>query len=343
MAFYGDLILSRACHEEMIVLWRVEGFNSEDPPPSPNVAPTAHDPRELTRSAFVPKSPGQGQAQYTRLLQLHTPGCGPQFFMRFGLFHQQGHHPMLGFCNAASRIQFWDLVRISEYHEYMAALAKHAAGRDDNADRPPRPVWLRQGPRRRKAGETLLPPLRGAGGGPAGGGAGGGGGGGIPSKLRAADSNSNNNKDAASDKDSAMSNGTPDAEASSAGAEAAGAAGGRNVGGASAGGGGRGTDWLQGWDLRHSSSDPHQLVSAHSSERLIKPYAILVGRQVAWSPEGRVVRGGGEQQPGRGHAAVGQGRRERAGGRRRGRLVLVLFSKYVLTSSARPGGGCSDG
>ncbi|OAR03049.1 hypothetical protein LLEC1_06282, partial [Akanthomyces lecanii] len=33
VSFFGDYILSRACHDNVIVLWRIEGFSSQGPPP----------------------------------------------------------------------------------------------------------------------------------------------------------------------------------------------------------------------------------------------------------------------------------------------------------------------
>ncbi|PHH75875.1 hypothetical protein CDD83_4347 [Cordyceps sp. RAO-2017] len=109
VAFYGDQILSRACHDNVIVLWRIEGFSSDSPPPRTSMAPTPQ--------IVVPS------AQYTRLLEFHTPNCGPQFFMRFKLHHVPGQNPVLAFCNAAGNIFFWDLKRITEYCNVMAMRA----------------------------------------------------------------------------------------------------------------------------------------------------------------------------------------------------------------------------
>ncbi|KAJ6784981.1 hypothetical protein PWT90_08127 [Aphanocladium album] len=62
VAFFGDFILSRACHDNVIVLWRIEGFSSDGPAPPQSAAPTAQtvvptsmdDQSRLTRSYFVP-------------------------------------------------------------------------------------------------------------------------------------------------------------------------------------------------------------------------------------------------------------------------------------------------
>ncbi|KAK3940677.1 Polycomb protein eed-A [Diplogelasinospora grovesii] len=147
VAFFGDLILSRACHEDSIVLWRIEGFSSDDPPPTPSQAPTAHDPAKSTRSAFAPPPSLMGRpALWTRLTQFHTPDCGVQFFLRFRVYHTPGRHPILAFCNPKSRTMFWDMTRLTEYSRFMEELkeqAKEQAHRGDRPAPPPeRPAWL---------------------------------------------------------------------------------------------------------------------------------------------------------------------------------------------------------
>ena len=42
--------------------------------------------------------------------------------MRFKLFHVPDQNPVLAFCNAAGNIFFWDLQRLTVYHEVMAGL-----------------------------------------------------------------------------------------------------------------------------------------------------------------------------------------------------------------------------
>ncbi|KAH6607894.1 hypothetical protein Trco_004207 [Trichoderma cornu-damae] len=131
VSFYGDLILSRACHDDVIVLWKIEGFSSDDPLPPQSTAPTPQnvlptnyeDPGRLTRSAFVPLTSPQCPVQYTRLLAFHTPNCGPQFFMRFKLHHVPDQNPVLAFCNAAGNIFFWDLKRLTTHRDVMSMLA----------------------------------------------------------------------------------------------------------------------------------------------------------------------------------------------------------------------------
>ncbi|CAJ2512177.1 Uu.00g051920.m01.CDS01 [Anthostomella pinea] len=119
VAFFGDLVLSRACHEDIIVLWRIEGFSSRDPPPAAHDAPTTSDPERLTRSAFAPATASACPPQYTRLLQFFTPQCGHQFYLRFKLYQNKNRHPILAFGNAHSTIYFWDLARLISYHDFI--------------------------------------------------------------------------------------------------------------------------------------------------------------------------------------------------------------------------------
>ncbi|KAI0020222.1 WD domain-containing protein [Xylariomycetidae sp. FL0641] len=139
VAFFGDLVLSRACHEDVIVLWRIEGFSSCDPPPATADAPTTSDTERLTRSAFAPATASSCPPQYTRLLQFETPQCGHQFYLRFKLFHDKDKHPVLAFGNAHSSIMFWDLVRLRGYYDFMND-AKDPAR--DKSQPIRRPGWL---------------------------------------------------------------------------------------------------------------------------------------------------------------------------------------------------------
>lgn len=147
MAFFGDLILSRACHEDIIVLWRIEGFSSHDPPPEMSEAPTTSDTERLTRSAFAPATASACPPQYTRLLEFWTPNCGHQFYLRFKLFHDKDKHPVLAFGNAKATIFFWDLARLGDYHKFISEV------RDPDRDKAQpvlRPGWLTSGQHRHK-------------------------------------------------------------------------------------------------------------------------------------------------------------------------------------------------
>ncbi|KAI9821234.1 MAG: hypothetical protein M1827_003969 [Pycnora praestabilis] len=103
--FYNDLIISKSAQEGKIVLWRIEGFSSSNPHPTPETAPSTHEFRE-TRSAF-----GGG---YQRLLQFEAPQTD-LFYLRFGFFNQPEKHPILAMGNEASKIFFWDLERLEEW------------------------------------------------------------------------------------------------------------------------------------------------------------------------------------------------------------------------------------
>jgi polycomb protein EED len=99
VAWYHDLILSKCAEENKIVLWRIEGFDSSQAPPSPDSAPTTHEFRP-TRSAFG--------GTYQRLLQFECADTS-SFYMRFSLFTQPQQRPILAIGNTRSRIFLWDL------------------------------------------------------------------------------------------------------------------------------------------------------------------------------------------------------------------------------------------
>ncbi|KAJ1331902.1 polycomb protein EED [Microdochium nivale] len=149
VAFFGDLVMSRACHEDIIVLWQIDGFSSDDPPPTPLEAPTTSDTERLTRSAFVPTT----ASQYTRLIQFHTPGCGFQFYMRFKIFHDDKKHPVLAFGSAHSEIFFWDLARLITYHDFMDDYNDPDRDRTRRLVRPP---WLQSVKSKARPGTDLL-------------------------------------------------------------------------------------------------------------------------------------------------------------------------------------------
>ncbi|CAK7220871.1 hypothetical protein SCUCBS95973_004304 [Sporothrix curviconia] len=338
VSFYGDLILSRACLEDVIVLWRIEGFDSTAKPPSPEQAPSNQDATKLTRSTFhvplITSPPSAGASAgfpsgalaastppYTRLLQLHTPGCGPQFFMRFGLFNLEGHHPMLAFCNATAKIFFWDFTCFSAYRQFMAAnhrreRQKNIPGQVDEGP-VPRPPWLRiVVPRKRPTGNS------GTNGGYSAGGR----------RLRETPSGLGLMERAGagegSDRESSVVSGAVGPGGTTAGgaaasvaasttasalppvANAAAAATAATTDSAAAAAAATGTattesaggtpkgrsavgfnikdlynqETLDDWDSKYNTNDPHVLIKAHKTETTKGLSA--VGRQVAWSPEG---------------------------------------------------------
>lgn len=105
------------------------------------VVPTNFDDHNrLTRSAFIPNLGLQWPTQYTRLAVFHTPNCGPQFFMRFGLHFVPGQNPVLAFCNAGGMIFFWDFERLVIHQEIVERLEDE----DRDKDAPfPLPSWLK--------------------------------------------------------------------------------------------------------------------------------------------------------------------------------------------------------
>ncbi|KAH8719045.1 Polycomb protein esc [Beauveria bassiana] len=257
VAFCGDCILSRACHDNVIVLWRIEGFSSEGPPPPQSDAPTAQavvptsldDQSRLTRSYFVPATTPECPSQYTRLLEFHTPNCGPQFFMRFGLHHVPGQNPVLAFCNAGGNILFWDLHRLSVYHDVMLAL--HDPGRDRTQPRAPLPTWLKAIIPRQRA--DMFGRIKG-----------------VKEKRAVTAPNSARQSSVSSSRGGGGGGGGAPASVSSAG-------------GAEETTPEFSAETLESWASKYSMEDPHEPVKAHRTE---SSAATFVGRQAAWSPGG---------------------------------------------------------
>jgi polycomb protein EED len=114
--FHNDVIISRAANEHTILLWRIEGFDSENPPPTSFPMPhsqTVHsDKAVIAPASFRTRSAWGGRFQ--RLLQFDLPDSGAQY-IRFGLFHELGKHPILSAGNHRSEVFFWDLERLEEY------------------------------------------------------------------------------------------------------------------------------------------------------------------------------------------------------------------------------------
>lgn len=145
--FFGDLILSRACNDPNIVMWKITGFTSDGPPPSDLIAPIPTDVTKanyddisrFTRSAFLPsKLPGVNA--FTKLALFHTPGNSSQFFMRFGLHHVPDQNPVLAFCNAGGNVFMWDLERMTIYQRLADQM--NDPNREDSQNLVV-PSWLR--------------------------------------------------------------------------------------------------------------------------------------------------------------------------------------------------------
>jgi polycomb protein EED len=114
LQFYGDLILSRAAKDQNsrssdneIILWRIEGFDPDDPPP---VRPPIPVPDVYTRSSFSHSPETRG---FQRLLSFSIPHTD-RFYHRFGLLVGQGMRPILSMGNQQSTFLFWDLQRLQE-------------------------------------------------------------------------------------------------------------------------------------------------------------------------------------------------------------------------------------
>ncbi|KAI6906021.1 hypothetical protein KC318_g7210 [Hortaea werneckii] len=115
--FYGDLILSRAAldqnarkAENIIMLWKIEGFDSDAPAPS---EPPIPGPGVSTRSTFPHAERSRG---FQRLMTFDMPHTG-RFYLRFGLLHQPEMRPVLAMGNDKSRFCFWDLQKLEEGYE----------------------------------------------------------------------------------------------------------------------------------------------------------------------------------------------------------------------------------
>jgi len=124
--FYGDLILSRSAkgqYEDLartttkvkivpneILLWKIDGFDSDDDPPTKPPIPT---PGVWTRSSFPhdPRSRG-----FQRLMTFDMPNTS-RFYLRFGLLHQPGVRPILAMGNEESKFLFWDLQKLEEGYD----------------------------------------------------------------------------------------------------------------------------------------------------------------------------------------------------------------------------------
>lgn len=271
------MILSKACHEDTIVLWRIEGFSSQDPPPPASDAPTNHDPAKLTRSSFVPPSanPQTCAAAYTRLLKFSIKGCGHQFFMRFSMLQTKGMHPILAFCDTASKIMFWDMARFTGYADFIREVTDpdldQQRARAAGGPLPRRPHWLEPIRQRKKVGvaaAAAAPPAL--------------------SKLRT--ENSGTERELRRETSRAAS--TPDAETVGPSAAAAVApsepADPLDIFGTK-------EARAEQWESRYDVSDPQAVIRPHRIEQMSNSKVGFLGRQVAWSVDGAwcVVVGSG--------------------------------------------------
>lgn len=119
LRFYGDLILSKACRDgssknkkNEILLWKLEGFDPDDPPPSEPPIPV---PGIYTRSSFSHSSRSAG---FQRLLSFRIDHTD-RFYHRFGLLHEPDMRPILCMGTEQSKFYFWDLQDLEEGKAYV--------------------------------------------------------------------------------------------------------------------------------------------------------------------------------------------------------------------------------
>ena len=107
VAFYGDLIVSRARDENCIKIWRIHGFNTPAAisKATPDKAAAQLPGHAQTRSAF-----GKGFALLLILDCVNTH----EWFLRFDMFLGPCGRPTLAMGNVTSEIFFWDLQDIEE-------------------------------------------------------------------------------------------------------------------------------------------------------------------------------------------------------------------------------------
>lgn len=116
--WYGDLILSKTAREDKIILWRIEGFNSDRnqvpaaPIPISNAVTSTTVVTTLANSTTNTRSAWGGRFQ--RLLQFDAPGMDEEMYMRFSVFSGEAHRPMLAVGNSKSKAFFWDLQSLED-------------------------------------------------------------------------------------------------------------------------------------------------------------------------------------------------------------------------------------
>ncbi|KAH7379516.1 WD40-repeat-containing domain protein [Pyrenochaeta sp. MPI-SDFR-AT-0127] len=115
--WYNDLILSHACREDKIILWRIEGFHSErseiPPPPIPTSGAVYSTTPVTIPANSISDTRSAWGGRFQRLLQFELPYTN-QFYIRFSIFHELGRHPILVAGNEKSKTFFWDLQRLEE-------------------------------------------------------------------------------------------------------------------------------------------------------------------------------------------------------------------------------------
>ncbi|KAF2091681.1 WD40 repeat-like protein [Saccharata proteae CBS 121410] len=110
--FYGDLVLSKASGEGRIVLWKIDGFNSANDPPSLDAVGTT----PAGRGTSNPKHGTTESAFGTRFQILMQFDCPDTTLsrMRFDLFHMPQKRPILAVGDEQGKLLWWDLQRFEE-------------------------------------------------------------------------------------------------------------------------------------------------------------------------------------------------------------------------------------
>jgi polycomb protein EED len=128
LAFYGDLIISRAASDPKIrktineiLIWKIDGFDSDDPTPTEPAIPIVG---KSTLSSFPHE---QGFHGFRRIATLSMPST-ERFYQRFGLFHKPGKRPLLAMGNHVSRFYFFDLQKLEEGTDIREYASKSKRG-----------------------------------------------------------------------------------------------------------------------------------------------------------------------------------------------------------------------
>jgi len=115
--WYNDMIISHAVRENVIQLWMIENFSSDQPPPDAAPVPASTAVNSLTKvtvaASSIPGTRSAWKGRFQRLVQLDLPGH-TQFYLRFNLFYELGAHPILVAGNESSKMFFWDLQLVED-------------------------------------------------------------------------------------------------------------------------------------------------------------------------------------------------------------------------------------
>ncbi|PSN69298.1 WD40 repeat-like protein, partial [Corynespora cassiicola Philippines] len=115
--FFNDLVISHAAREDRIVIWRIDGFSSDAPPPDSAAVPVSQAVNTSTRVTFPTWSTtGTRSAwggRFQLLMQLYLPDT-VGFYIRFGLLHEMYMAPILAAGNEKSKMYFWNLQHLEE-------------------------------------------------------------------------------------------------------------------------------------------------------------------------------------------------------------------------------------